>query len=56
LLAAIDFGWNTLRLERIIAITSPQNEAALKLLERLRFELNGMQNDGMLLFEHKLAE
>lgn len=35
--AAIDFGWQQMKLQRIIAITSSRNLKALALLERLHF-------------------
>jgi ribosomal-protein-alanine N-acetyltransferase len=35
--AAIDFGWQQMKLQHIIAITSSQNVKALALLERLHF-------------------
>jgi ribosomal-protein-alanine N-acetyltransferase len=38
--AVLDYGWNTLRLDRIVAITKPHNQASVTLLEKLglRFE------------------
>lgn len=56
LAAAIAFGYSSMKLERIVAITSIENTAALHLLQRLRFEEMEKRGDGMLLFEHKLAE
>ncbi len=37
MLLAIDFGINNIGLKRIRAITTKQNERAIKLLERLNF-------------------
>lgn len=39
-LAVMEYGRNTLRLERIVAITSPDNEGSIRVLEKigLRFE------------------
>ena len=38
--AALNYGWTTLRLDRIVAITKPHNQASIALLEKLglRFE------------------
>jgi RimJ/RimL family protein N-acetyltransferase len=38
--AIMDYGWNVLKLKRIVAITAPHNQASGKLLEKigLRFE------------------
>ena len=38
--AVLNYGWTTLRLERIVAITKPHNQASITLLEKLglRFE------------------
>ncbi len=40
--AVLHYGWTTLRLERIVAITKPHNQASVALLEKLglRFEKN----------------
>jgi RimJ/RimL family protein N-acetyltransferase len=40
--AVMNYGWTTLRLPRIVAITKPQNQASITLLEKLglRFEKN----------------
>jgi RimJ/RimL family protein N-acetyltransferase len=40
--AVLHYGWTTLRLERIVAITKPHNQASTALLEKLglRFEKN----------------
>ena len=43
---AIDFGLNTIRLERLKAITTKQNVKAIKLLERLHFtKISDLQDD-----------
>jgi RimJ/RimL family protein N-acetyltransferase len=40
--AVMNYGWTTLRLQRIVAITKPTNQASIALLEKLglRFEKN----------------
>jgi [ribosomal protein S5]-alanine N-acetyltransferase len=46
MLLAIDFGINMIGLRRIWAITTKQNEKAIKLLERLNFEkVSDLEND-----------
>lgn len=45
--AVMHYGWTTLRLKRIVAITKPTNQPSITLLERLglRFEKNITQPD-----------
>lgn len=45
--AAMHYGWTTLRLKRIVAITKPTNQASITLLEKLgmRFEKTIAQPD-----------
>jgi ribosomal-protein-alanine N-acetyltransferase len=45
--AVLQYGWTTLRLKRIVAITKPTNQASITLLEKLglRFEKNIAQRD-----------
>jgi RimJ/RimL family protein N-acetyltransferase len=45
--AVMHYGWTTLRLPRIVAITKPNNQASINLLEKLglRFEKNIAQPD-----------
>ncbi len=45
--AVMHYGWTTLRLKRIVAITKPTNQASIALLEKLglRFEKNIAQPD-----------
>lgn len=35
--AVLDFGWSQLQLKRIVAITIPENEGSIRLLEKLGF-------------------
>jgi RimJ/RimL family protein N-acetyltransferase len=43
--AVLDFGWNTVGLKRIVAITATHNEASMRLLRKL-----GMQFEGVIQF------
>jgi ribosomal-protein-alanine N-acetyltransferase len=43
--AVMDFGWNTVGLKRIVAITAPHNEASARLLGKL-----GMKFEGIIQF------
>lgn len=43
---AIDFGWREMRLQRITAVTTPQNLKAIQLLERLQFKKVADMQDG----------
>ncbi len=49
--AAIEFGLNHIGLKRVIAITSKQNAKAIKLLDRLGFELVSDLSDDELNYE-----
>ena len=40
--AVVNFGWNALGLARIVAITSPDNDPSMRLLERLGFGFERM--------------
>jgi [ribosomal protein S5]-alanine N-acetyltransferase len=51
MLLAIEFGLNQIGLKRIWAITSQQNEKAIKLLERLDFKKIKVLDDNELEFE-----
>lgn len=50
LLLAIEFGIKNIRLNRIRAITSEQNEKAIKLLERLNFKKISVSDDSEVEF------
>ena len=41
--ALLEYGWNDLRLECIVAITHPDNKASQRVLEKCRFEPNGFR-------------
>jgi ribosomal-protein-alanine N-acetyltransferase len=43
--SVMDFGWNTIGLKRIVAITATHNEASMRLLEKL-----GMRFEGVIKF------
>lgn len=51
LLLAIDFGLNTIGLKRIWAITTKQNEKAIKLLEQLNFIKTADLDDDQIQYE-----
>lgn len=51
--AAIHYGKNIMGLEKIIAITTPENERAIKLMERLHFEREGEVQNGQITFVQK---
>ena len=51
MLLAIDFGVNKIGLKRIWAITSPQNDKSIKLLERVGFEKGKVISDNEVKFE-----
>jgi ribosomal-protein-alanine N-acetyltransferase len=40
--AVMEFGWKTVGLKRIVAVTAPHNDASIKLLEKLGMEFEGM--------------
>ena len=40
--AVLKFGTRSLRLDRIVALTAPDNNASMKVLEKLGFEFQGM--------------
>ncbi|HSS20033.1 MAG TPA: GNAT family N-acetyltransferase [Pyrinomonadaceae bacterium] len=40
--AVLHYGWQTCALKRILAITSPDNDPSIRLLERLEFKFEGM--------------
>ncbi|MNG18869.1 hypothetical protein D3C85_1264150 [compost metagenome] len=46
MLLAIDFGINTIGLQRVWAITTKQNKSAIKLLDKLNFiQIADLQDD-----------
>ena len=51
MLLAIDFGLNTIGLKRILAITTKQNEKAIKLLEQLNFVKTADLDDNEMEYE-----
>lgn len=53
MLLAIDFGINTIELKRIWAVTTKQNEKAIKLLENLNFIKIADLNDNEIEYELK---
>jgi RimJ/RimL family protein N-acetyltransferase len=52
---AAGFGWKNMRLTRVYAITTLDNEPAIRLLERLGFEKTSETAEGLVTYDLRLT-